>query len=264
MTDKPTTVEQYKLWLREQHNVDVRRAATHYDSVARKIFGDVEASPCWQALIADLTRMDQAYLVETTYKLFIEGSLTPRLLTKPFESFIVKTFRQNILDNPQWPDKPAGTGWILPPRWFERINDIVRSLLVVKYLDGVTFAADQISATVKEQGTTCDVELKAREEGYYAAHLYFPVVCEIPRQNWDTEKATISVELQITTQVQEVIRQLLHAYYEEKRITREQESATWQWDYKSPEFAANYLGHVLHYVEGMIMDIREKQERKKS
>ena len=28
------------------------------------------------------------------------------------------------------------------------------------------------------------------------------------------------------------------------------------------EFAANYLGHVLHYVEGMIMDIREKQEKK--
>ena len=140
----------------------------------------------------------------------------------------------------------------------------MRSLLVVKYLDGVTFAADQISEIAKAQGTTCDIELKAREEGYYAAHLYFPVACEIPCENWDTEKVTISVELQITTQVQEVIRKLLHAYYEERRITGEQESATWQWNYKSPEFGANYLGHVLHYVEGMIMEIREKQERKKS
>ena len=182
MADKPTTVEQYKSWLRDRHNVDVRRAETHYDSVTRKISADVEASPCWQALIADLARMDQAYLVDTTYKLFVEGSFTPRLLTKPFESFIVKTFRQNILDNHRWPDEPAETGWILPPRWFERINDIVRSLLVVKYLDGVTFAADQISVIVKAQGTTCDIELKAREEGYYAAHVYFPVACEIPRQ----------------------------------------------------------------------------------
>ena len=127
----------------------------------------------------------------------------------------------------------------MPPTWFGRINDIVRSLLVVKYLDGVTFAAAQIFEIAKALGTPCDTELKARDEGYYAAHLYFPVSCEIPRENWDTEKATILVELQITTQVQEVIRKLLHTYYEERRVTREQESATWQWNYKSPEFAAN-------------------------
>lgn len=263
MADKPTTVEQYKLWLHDQHNVDFQRTATHYDSVTRKIFADVEASPCWQALLDDLNRMDQEYLVKTAYNLFVEGSLVPQLLTKPFDSFIVKTFRQNILDNQRWPDEPAETGWILPPGWFEQIDDIVRSLLVVKYLDGVTFAADQIVEIAKKLGTACNIELKAREEGYYAAHLHFPVVCEIPRENWDTDQATISVEIQITTQVQEVIRKLLHAYYQERRITREQESA-WQWDYKSPEFAANYLGHVLHYVEGMIMDIREKQEKKES
>ena len=182
MADKPTTVEQYKLWLRDQHNVDFRRTETHYDSVTRKIFADVEASPCWKALIAGLTRMDQAYQVKTAYKLFVEGSLVPQLLTKSFDSFIVKTFRQNILDNQQWPDKPAETGWILPSCWFERINDIVRSLLVVKYLDGVTFAADQIVEIAKAQDTACIVELEAREEGYYAAHLYFPVACEIPRE----------------------------------------------------------------------------------
>ena len=264
LEDKPATVEHYTWWLRERHNVDFPRAEAHYDSVTRKICADVEASPCWQAIIADLRRMDQEYLVNTTYNLLVEGSLTPQLLTKPFGSFIVKTFRQNILDNPRWPDEPAATGWILPPSWFEQINDIVRSLLVVKYLDGVTFAADQIFKIAKNLDTTCSTELKARDEGYYAAHLYFPVSCEIPRENWDTEKANILVEIQITTQVQEVIRKLLHTYYEERRITREQESAVWQWNYKSPEFSANYLGHVLHYVEGMIMDIREKQERKRS
>ena len=264
MADKPTTPEQYKSWLRNEHNVELPRVAAHYDSVTRKICADVEASSCWQALLTNIGKMDQAYLVKTSYKLFVEGSPTPRLLTKPFESFIIKTFRQNILDNQRWPDKPVETGWILPPAWFERVNDIVRSLLVVKYLDGVTFAADQIAEIAKALRTTCNIELKAREEGYYAAHLYLPIACEIPREDWDTEEVTISVELQITTQVQEVIRKLLHAHYEERRVTRAQEHATWQWDYKSPEFAANYLGHVLHYVEGMIMDIREKQVRKKS
>ena len=261
--DKPTTIEQYKSWLRNHHNVDFLRVSTHYDSVTRKICEDVGKSSFWQTLIADLTRMRQAYLVKTTYDLFAAGPLAPpKLLMKPFDSFIAKTFRQNILDNQQWPDKPTETGWILPPNWFGQINDIVRSQLVVKYLDGVTFAADQIYEIAKGLGTTCDIELKAREEGYYAAHLYLPVACEIPRENWDTEKVVITAELQITTQVQEVIRKLLHTYYEERRITVEQEKSTWQWNYKSPEFAANYLGHVLHYVEGMIMGIREKQEKK--
>ena len=67
------------------------------------------------------------------------------------------------------------------------------------------------------------------------------------------------VEIQITTQLQEVIRRLLHKYYERQRSGRSTSDLKWQWDYKSDEFAANYLGHILHYVEGMIMDVRDKR-----
>jgi hypothetical protein len=28
--------------------------------------------------------------------------------------------------------------------------------------------------------------------------------------------------------------------------------------YKSDEFAINYLGHILHYLEGTIVEIRDK------
>ena len=45
-----------------------------------------------------------------------------------------------------------------------------------------------------------------------------------------------------------------------KRITKE--NVKWQWNYKGDEFTANYLGHILHYVEGMIMEIRDKQEER--
>ena len=48
--------------------------------------------------------------------------------------------------------------------------------------------------------------------------------------------------------------------YEKKRIMDKKPKFKWQWDYTSDEFAANYLGHILHYVEGMIIDIREKQK----
>ena len=77
--------------------------------------------------------------------------------------------------------------------------------------------------------------------------------------DFKTEKIMVSIEIQITTQLQEVIKKLLHKYYEERRKRIEKPSVKWQWDYKSDEFSTNYLGHILHYVEGMIMDIRESR-----
>jgi hypothetical protein len=133
----------------------------------------------------------------------------------------------------------------------------------VKYLDGVAFMIEKIKSFCVGRGIECGAYLEAREEGYYAAHLYIRQTFEIPRVNWDTERVDVSVELQITTQLQEVIRRLLHSYYEDKRkLSKGSEMAKWQWDYKSEEFSAAYLGHILHYVEGMIMEIREKQRQK--
>jgi len=54
---------------------------------------------------------------------------------------------------------------------------------------------------------------------------------------------------------------LLHKYYEERRKKLKKEDIIWQWDWRSDEFSANYLGHILHYIEGMIMEIREKQRK---
>jgi len=92
------------------------------------------------------------------------------------------------------------------------------------------------------------------------SRLYARQTVEIPRITWDTETAEVSVELQITTQLQETIRRLLHKYYEQRRKQPSAGDVKWQWDFRNDEFAANYLGHILHYVEGMIMEIREKQK----
>jgi hypothetical protein len=34
----------------------------------------------------------------------------------------------------------------------------------------------------------------------------------------------------------------------------------WQWDYECNEFAPNYIGHVLHYIEGAVMQIIKKEQ----
>lgn len=92
-------------------------------------------------------------------------------------------------------------------------------------------------------------------------HSYIKQTFEIPKATWDTEIVEIPVEIRATTQLQDAIRKLLHTYYEDRRKRVQKEDKKWQWDYGSDEFAANYLGHILHYVEGMIVEIREKQKR---
>lgn len=254
------TIDRYPSWLREKFKCDDREhLATRYDAVAVALKQAAENAPFLIELLTDLNRYDQEYLTKTGYPLF-PGGFKPSIVAKPFASFLLKTYRLNILENHHWPDAPL-QGWILPEVWFSKINDIVRTLFVAKYLDGVEFLIEKIRTVCGAQNVNCDVVLEAREEGYYAAHLYIRHRCAIPGPTWDTATIDACLEVQITTQLQEVIRQVSHKYYEERRIRQRDRSAKWQWDYKSEEFVPNYLGHLLHYLEGMIMDVRERQRR---
>lgn len=256
---KPQNIDEYKKWLNEKHGIEISdRTQTYYESVTSKIKRDLEESDFWIQLAKNLREYDGEYLVKTGYPLLIPA-FKAELYIKPFDSFLLKTFRKNILENKRWPDEPQG-GWIFPNNWYTKINDIIRTLLIVKYLDGVEFMIDKIKSLCEQRSIDCRVFLEASEEGYYAAHLYTKQEFEIPRVTWDTERIDVSVEIQITTQLQEVIRKLLHKYYEDRRKGIGEEDIKWQWNYKSDEFVANYLGHILHYVEGMIMEIREKQK----
>jgi len=256
---KPKYPNEYKEWLKKEHKVEISdRTRTYYESVTSKIKTDFGKSDFWTQLTENLREFDSEYRLKTGYPLLAPG-FKPGLYIKPFDSFLLKTFKKNILENKNWSNEPEG-GWILPRNWYSKINDIIRTLFVVKYLDGVEFMIDKIKSICEQQGLPCRIFLEAREEGYYAAHLYTKQEFEVPRVTWDTEKIKVSIEIQITTQLQEVIRKLLHKYYEGKRKRVKEEDIKWQWNYKSDEFVTNYLGHILHYVEGMIVEIRERQK----
>lgn len=261
MKSMPKDIHQYVAWLKKEHEIEILSIdKTYYESVTNKIRRDFKESDFWVQLTKNLNEFDGEFMIKTGYPLLMD--FEPQLYMKPFASFLLKTFRKNILNNKNWPNEPKD-GWILPNDWYSRINDIVRTLFVVKYLDGIEFMIRKIVALCNEQGMLYDVNYEAREEGYYAAHLNTKREFEIPKITWDTITIEVSIEIQITTQLQEVIRKLLHKYYEERRKGILKEDTIWQWDYKSDEFIANYLGHILHYVEGMIMEIREKQKKQK-
>jgi ppGpp synthetase/RelA/SpoT-type nucleotidyltranferase len=257
---QPKTILEYKKWLRREHKILFStKLETRYEYITNKIKRDFEQSDLWQYLTKNLGEFDNRYYIDTGYSLFIPG-LEPEIVIKPFDSFFLKTFRKNILENTEWPNEPEG-GWILPENWHSRISDSVRTFFVVKYLDGVEYIVDMIQSFCSEKDYPCCTTFEAREEGYYAVHLDVLREYEIPRPDWDTERIDIPIEIQITTQLQEVIRKLLHKYYEKRRKEAKEEEPKWQWDYQSEEFSANYLGHILHYIEGVIMDIRERQRR---
>ena len=256
---RPKDVAEYRQWLHDQLNVEIsHRTRTRYEVVSSSILTALDRSDVWAQLCSNLAEYDSEYRRETTYPLLASPE-PPKLVAKPFESLIEKTFRKNVLENNAWPDEPE-SGWILPDNWYSKISDIVRTTMVVKYLDGVQFLGVRIKSLCSDHGLPCRFALEAREEGYYAAHVRTEREFEVPGAEWDTERIQVPLEIQITTQLQEVIRRLLHKYYEERRVeVAEKDRAKWQWDYSSDEFITAYLGHILHYVEGMIMEVIARQ-----
>jgi hypothetical protein len=257
---RPKDIDEYKKWLKDDLNIDItNKTKVYYELVATKIKAAFEKSAFWVEIDRNLREYDDEYFKESMgYNLWTSLKEPLIVYIKPFDSLLLKTFRVNILDNHNWPKAPE-SGWLLPDKWYSTVNDIVRTILGVKYLDGVEFVTRKFQELAEKCGVSCKVDFEAKEEGYYAAHIYVMGNYEIPKIDFDTEFVNVSVEIQITTQLQEVIRKLLHKYYEDRRKKLKiADNLKWQWDYKSDEFATNYLGHILHYVEGMIMEKRER------
>lgn len=256
---KPEKGQEYVTWLKDEFDIILdNRSQTYYNAVTSRILSDFEKSNIWESIKNNFKEIDAEYKVKTGYKLFIEDK-PPMLVTKPYESYILKTYRINILNNNNWPDQPEN-GWVIPNFSFSEVKDLIRTMFIVKYLDGVEFLVNILEQSCKQYNNTIKCDYEARDEGYYAAHINIKDNFEIPKIDWDTKTEVINVEIQITTQLQEVIRRLLHLNYEKNRQIQKPEEK-WQWDYKSEQFSLNYLGHILHYIEGMIMEIRDKDER---
>jgi len=261
--EKPSFKE-YNEWMKIRHGIkDLKELKSYYNAVAEDVKLVFEKSEFWKLLRDSLEDYSEDYLKETEFELFkSDESLLPKFEIKPFSSFISKTFRKNIVENDRYPEKPE-EGWILPESFFGKVNDIVRTMITVKYLDGVKFIIEKLEILCKDENITHEVTLEAKEEGYYAAHFIVKREFEIKKSSgFDTKKVIVPIEIQIATQLQEVIKVLLHKYYEERREkTSLRKVEEWKWDYGSTEFATNYLGHVLHYIEGMIVEIKNKQRK---
>lgn len=256
--DKPKNEKEFVKWLKTELGYDINdKYKFYFETVVNQLKVDFENCDFWLKLLNELAEINDRYLVNKKVHLLIPNN-KPKVFVKSLDSVIIKAYRKNILNNEYFP-KPPNSGWVTPDNWFESINDIVRTTITVKYLDGVQFILNELGILAEIFGLSFDSSFEAREEGYYAAHSGIIKEFSIPDINFTPTKVKLNIEIQVTTQIQEIIKTLLHKHYEEKRRIELPKDYKWQWDHKSPEFIPNYLGHIVHYVEGMIIEIRDKE-----
>ncbi|MEU4605514.1 hypothetical protein AB0F43_21235 [Kribbella sp. NPDC023972] len=225
----------------------------HQQADLAKQFTDSEF---WRRLKHDLSAWGDDYRAKTGFALFSSGEAPYDLDLKSWDSFIIRTWRHNIRDNSRYPEPPE-QGWLLPDNWFENLWDIVRTRFVVRYLDGVEYLGGRLHELATELGLGARLEIKANDRGYYAVHVVVPQLFTVQSLNYDEMDTRRSeIELQVTTQLQEVIGQLTHHHFERQRESLDVSRESWQWQWRNPEFTPFYLGHIIHYIEGSIMVLR--------
>ncbi len=259
--ERPKDENEFLIWFSEFFRYSKKDYSNYYNQVTNNLRDNFCNSNYWREVIKQMKDWDNQYFSIYDVHLFTSDE-APKVVVKPLESLLNKAYRKNILNNSLFPNEPDG-GWISPDNWFDKIHDIIRTSFVVKYLDGVKFVASNLKDLAIESGLEdaflCDFE--ARNDGYYAAHAGISLPIDLLTQSWTMEKHLISVEMQITTELQEMIKGLLHKYYEKNRTTIPPKDYKWQWDFKSEQFVPSYMGHIAHYIEGLIVEIRDKQNK---
>ena len=142
-----------------------------------------------------------------------------------------------------------------------KLNDIIRTRVACRYIDGVEFLAKKFVELGKE--TSCHTELsrEGRIEGYFAQHITFEQSV-ILRLAGHSQMATLSCEIQLASELATRIWDASHPLYEDARMQRNAPEE-WQWKPNDPRFIANQLGHMIHLADGLLVQLRDTDSSRK-
>lgn len=255
---RPNGLDQYIEWASKEINClfNDPRIERLYETNINNIFNAVSRHPFFVGFSNKAKEWEYQYIESTKSELFMDRN-NPELITKPFTSVVEKTFRQNVLWNKAFPNQPKG-GWYNHQNIFHRINDLVRGSLVCRFIDGPAFVAKAIESYAKEFGLNPRHYSQERDDGYYAFHVYATFPVSVFDIDWNEAQIEAKVEIQVTTQLQEVLRSLTHKFYEKQRIAATGDRGKWKWDFSSSRFKVGYLSHTLHLLESIIVESRDK------
>jgi len=201
-------------------------------------------------LVSNLDKSKEKYIIPEY--LFLTDPESVTLAFKPLESILNKIYRVNVVNSRKWP-RLDGENLISLDNFHLHLNDIFRTRFICRYLDGPKFACEHLSRICKELGVDHEFRAVTTNLGYHAWHFYY-------KQAMDdfagTGSADITIELQFTTQLAEVIGSLTHVQYESSRLG-EKFDDDWRWNVNSKQFRPYYIANGLHLLEGVILEFRD-------
>lgn len=186
------------------------------------------------------------------------------LYNKEVKSVINKAYRISVVDNAN----PFGSDkyhreFVRPENIFKKLKDIIRTEIIVRYIDGIDIIVQRLNDLAKKYDYGINIIVKDDEVGYYAKHVYISYDSNIVDFKFDPQKIKFTFEIQIRTQLQDAIKSILHSYYKQDRIKaiKAQSDRVWRWQFTKPRFATNYVGHILHFFDGLIIQIKNREAK---
>ncbi len=247
----PANPKDYPRWHYKQFNELL--SEQDYNSKTTEFSHIVSNGVFWQKFLNQYSVFEQEFQLKKSGELFTKSMVDNKIHLKSYESLISKIYRKNVLCNKNCPQEPTERKWIKKDNIFVNIKDILRTTVVVKYIDSIDFLINKFKDICKENNLLFEYNYENRDEGYYAAHCYIQHQIQISGD-------IVWLEVQITTQFQEILKNLLHKYYEQERELEKPNSCDWKWEFGSNKFSVHYLGHTLHFLEGIITNLRQKGE----
>lgn len=256
--DKPKNIHEYIEWAKATLDTDFSdpKCKRLYESNLRNLFNSVSGHDFFVNFGINIQKWEQEYNKNTQSNLFTYPT-SPELLQKCYKSALDKSFRINVLWNKNFPKEPK-KGWVTTNNLFYYFNDLIRGTLVCRFIDGPKFVAKKMAEYAKSLNLECSQYSQQRDEGYYAYHFYVKLPVILTDINWEESTIELNAEIQITTQLQDVLRSLTHKFYEENRLSPDNESTKWKWEFDSNRFRLGYLSHTLHLLESIILESRNK------
>lgn len=179
------------------------------------------------------------------------------LHSKPFQSVIHKAYRRNVIFNRSYP-RENKDGNLDLSNLYSTVDDLLRTRFVCKYLDGPQFVCNFLESICEKNGIEYSYRDLGTGAGYYSWHFYFKIPIAMMIAD-DVAEIKIWVEIQLSTQLAEVITGLTHELYESRREGGGSgDTDFWKWKPETRQFKAAYLGHGLHLLEGIIQQLKDE------
>jgi ppGpp synthetase/RelA/SpoT-type nucleotidyltranferase len=252
----PSYAEQVRaLQAHDPQLANLHRAEVWYDGALGSKLTEIRNGSFAKNVLAQLPAWSQEY--SRHFPLLRDATLEELQFTiKPFNSVINKLYRKNII---------VGT---TPPILFadclDHFEDIVRETIVCRYGDGPDYLATKLSALAEQHNMQKLVKRRADEFGYYAIHFTYKTPVEVlDFTHAEIRTVNLTAELQLTSQLQASLRDLTHKLYEVRRMSPGT-SDDWKWTFSSPYFRPSYVGHTLHLLESLLVEMKTQEELKRN